>query len=180
MKTFKNPIEKNIPVGEFTYEGCRYSGIPVGSVFSVLSEGLFKFLMETFPQLELIEKEAPIAQNEHCCSRCGKDCRSKFMKERHEKVCKAEIKGFAPILKPIFIFWNYKNLDRTQLTPDQLIPENVGQVSPTVRPAMTEKEATQPAPGRETTAMIGTHMEKVTTDRDGVDWYGEGVTNDVV
>jgi hypothetical protein len=178
MKTFKNPQERNIPVGEFTYEGCRYSGIAVGLTFSVLSDGLADFLLEMFPQLEVIEKVAPVATNEFCCSKCNKDCGSKFMKERHEKVCKAEPQGLATILKPNFIFWHYKNLDRTQLTPDQLIPENLGQPIPQEH-VLTENEVSQPAPGREGMDMIGTQMQKVTTDREGVSWYGPGVESDI-
>jgi len=178
MKTFKNPQEKNIPVGEFTYEGCRYSGIPAGLTFSVLSDGLADFLLEMFPQLEVVEKVAPVADNEFCCSKCNKDCGSKFMKERHENVCKAEPLGLATILKPTFIFWHYKNLDRTQLTPDQLLPDNLGQPIPPQESILTEKEVSEPAPGRQSTDMIGRTMQPVTTDRDGVSWYGEGIESD--
>ena len=178
MKTFQSPQEAS-PIGEFTYEGCRYSGIAPGLVFSVLSIGLANYLQETFPFL--IEKEeAPIAENEYCCSKCGKDCGSKYMKERHEKVCKAEPKGMAVILKPSYIFWNYKNLDRTQLTPDQLIPESVNSPQPEQVKTMTEQEASEPAPGKPGMDMIGRTMQRVTTDRDGISWYGEGTTDDTV
>jgi len=46
-------------------------------------------------------------------------------------------------------------------------------------PEFTEKEITSPMPGVERTAMIGKHMEKVTTDRDGIDWYGNGLEDDI-
>ena len=176
MKTFQNP--PNCPaIGEFVYEGCRYAGIAPGLTFSILSEGLANYLTETFNWLQEAIEVAPVAENEYSCSKCGKDCGSKYMKERHEKVCKAEPKGMAVILKPSYIFWNYKNLDRTQLTPDQLIPENVGAAVPM---GFTEKEVTEPMPGREGTAMIGKHMEKVVTDHEGVDWYGPGLEDDIV
>jgi hypothetical protein len=180
MKTFINPQERNIPVNEFTYEGCRYSGIAVGLTFSVVSDGLANFLIEMFPQLIEASEVAPVADNEYCCSKCNKDCGSKYMKERHEKVCKAEPKGMAVILKPSYIFWNYKNLDRTQLTPDQLIPESVNSPQPEQVKTMTEQEASEPAPGKPGMDMIGRTMQRVTTDRDGISWYGEGTTDDTV
>jgi len=177
MKTFQSP-EGSPKINEFTYEGCRYSGITPGSIFSILSEGLATYLLETFPFL--VEKEeAPIADNEFCCSKCNKDCGSKYMKERHEKVCKAEPIGMAVILKPTYIFWNYKELDKTQLTPDQFLPNNLGQPIPQ-EPILTEKEISEPAPGVPGMAMIGKTMQPVTTDRDGVEWYGEGTTDDIV
>ena len=173
MKTFKNPTEINAPIKEFTYEGCRYAGIPVGMTFSVLSDGLANFLVETFPFLVELPR-APIAENEFCCTKCGRDCKSSFMKERHEKVCKETPKGSAVILKPIYIFWNYVGLDRTQLTPDLLIPasENSQPVG------VSEKDITEPVPGIKRTAMIGKTMQKVITDREGVDWYGPGLEDD--
>jgi hypothetical protein len=176
MKTYKNPQEANAPIHEFTYEGCRYAGIPVGMTFSVLSDGLANYLTETFSFLEEISV-APVAENEFCCSKCGRDCKSSFMKERHEKVCKELPQGLAVILKPTYIFWNYKNLDKTQLTPDQLIPEHAIQSSPN---PVSEKEITEPAPGRDGMAMIGKTMQKVTTDNEGVDWYGPGIEDDIV
>jgi len=179
MKTFINPQEKNIPISEFTYEGCRYSGIAVGLTFSVVSDGLAKFLVETFPQLEEAEKVAPVAENQYCCSKCGKDCGSKYMKDRHEKVCKEEPKGMAVILKPSYIFWNYKGLDKTQLTDDQLIPDSVINPTPEQK-IMTEQEVSEPAPGKSGIAMIGKTMQQVTTDRDGIDWYGAGTEIDTV
>lgn len=178
MKTFKNPEENNAPIKEFTYEGCKYAGIPAGMIFSVLSEGLANFLVETFPFLVEVPV-APVAENEFCCTKCGRDCKSSFMKDRHEKVCKETPKGSAVILKPSYIFWNYKNLDRTQLTEDQLIPEGVKLSAPNVV-EFNEKDITSPAPGVERVTMIGKTMQKVTTDREGVDWYGEGLTDDIV
>lgn len=176
MKTFQLLSDSPI-IKEFTYEGCRYSGITPGLTFSILSVGLANYLTETFPFL--VEKEvAPIAENEYCCSKCGKDCGSKYMKERHEKVCKEVSAGMAPILKPNFIFWNYKYLDKTQLTPDQLLPENLGQPVIVEEPVLTEKEVSEPMPGRPGVAMIGKQMQSVTTDRDGIEWYGEGLTDD--
>jgi len=177
MKTFTNPKELNCDIREFVYEGCRYAGIPVGLTFSVLSGGLADYLTSTFTWLVEAEKPAPIAVNEFCCSKCGRDCKSSFMKARHEKVCKETPKGAATILKPSYIFWNYKGLDKSQLTEDQLIPESVN-TQP--KPEFTEKEITEPMPGREGMAMIGKHLEKVVTDRDGVDWYGNGIENDSV
>jgi len=175
MKTFQSP-EGSPKINEFTYEGCRYSGIVPGTVFSVLSEGLATYLLETFPFL--VEKEeALVAENEYCCSKCGKDCGSKYMKDRHEKVCKEVSAGMAPILKPNYIFWNYKNLDRTQLTPDLLLPENLGQPIPQNQ-VLSEKELSEPMPGRPGTAMIGKQLQQVTTDRDGIDWYGNGIEDD--
>lgn len=176
MKTFTNPKEMNCDIREFVYEGCRYAGIPVGMTFSVLSGGLAEFLKNTFTWLVEADKPAPVVANEFCCSKCGRDCKSSFMKARHEKVCKEIPQGMASILKPVYIFWNYKNLDRTQLTEDQLIPESM----PQPKPEFTEKDVSEPAPGREGTAMIGKHLEKVTTDREGVDWYGPGTETDVV
>ena len=176
MKTFTNPASVNCDICEFVYEGCRYAGIPVGMTFSVLSDRLAEYLKETFTWLVEAEKPAPVATNEYCCSKCNKDCGSKYMKERHEKVCKAQPQGMATILKPSYIFWNYKGLDKSQLTPDQLIPESVN-TQP--KPEFTEKEITEPMPGVEREAMIGKHTEKVVTDRDGIDWYGEGLTDDI-
>jgi len=175
MKTFVSP-EGSPEIKEFTYEGCRYSGIKSGTTFSVLSEGLANYLTETFSFLVPAEV-APIADNEFCCSKCGKDCGSKYMKERHEKVCTVESQGLAVILKPTYIFWNYKGLDRTQLTPDQLIPTGLEQSKPQ-EAMMNEEEISQPAPGVKGTAMIGKRIQPVTTDRDGVDWYGSGVEDD--
>lgn len=180
MKTFTNP-ENAIPINEFTYEGCKYDGIAPGLSFSVLSDGLADFLIYAFPQLVEATEAAPVADNAFCCSKCNKDCGSKFMKERHEKVCKAEPVGMAPILKPSYIFWNYKDLDRTQLTEDQLIPSLVGQQpSNAVKKEINEKEIYDPMPGKEGMGMIGRTMQKVTTDREGVEWYGEGLTDDPV
>lgn len=178
MKTFQNP--PNSPaIGEFVYEGCRYSGIPAGLTFSILSDGLADYLTETYTWLVEAKEVAPIADNEYCCSKCNKDCGSKYMKDRHEKVCKVASQGLATILKPIFIFWNYKGLDRTQLTPDQLLPNNLGIPVPEEQ-RMTEEEVSQPAPGTPGMAMIGKNLEKVTTDRDGIEWYGEGISEDFV
>jgi hypothetical protein len=179
MKTFTNPKDLNNPIGEFVYEGCRYSGIPAGLTFSILSDGLATYLTETFDWLVEATTVAPVADNEYCCSKCNKDCGSKYMKERHEKVCKAEPQGLATILKPIFIFWNYKGLDRTQLSPDLLLPDNLGQPIPQ-QPVMTEKEVSEPMPGRPGMEMIGKSMQQVTTDRDGIAWYGAGVEDDIV
>jgi len=179
MKTFTNPKDSNLPISEFVYEGCRYSGIEVGLTFSVLSEGLANFLLETFPQLVPSETAAPVADNEYCCSKCNKDCGSKYMKERHENVCKAEPKGLATILKPSYIFWNYKNLDRTQLSEDQLIPSSAVSMPKEQIAYMTEKEITEPMPGVEGQEMIGKHMEAVTTDREGIPWYGKGLEDDI-
>jgi len=182
MKTFTNP--ENAPViGEFTYEGCRYEGIAPGLTFSVLSVGLADFLMNAFPQLRVEDKVAPVAANEYCCSKCGKDCGSKFMKDRHEKVCKEVSVGMATILKPKFIFWNYLGLDKTQLTPDQMIPGDYGTTPsrlPTPTEPVVEKDYGTPAPGKETVGMIGRTMQPVTLDREGVEWYGEGLKDDVV
>lgn len=172
MKTFKNPSTSNI--GEFTYEGCRYDGIPAGMTFSVLSEGLADYLMETFPFLVQTDT-APVADNIYCCSKCGKDCHSEYMKKRHEKVCKEEPKGMATILKPNYIFWKYAGLDRSQLTEDQLIPD----IAP-IQPVFNERDITEPMPGRAGTAMIGRTLQQVVTDREGVDWYGEGLVDDFV
>lgn len=175
MKTFKNSPDAP-PIGEFVYEGCRYAGIDAGLTFSVLSDGLADYLVEAFPSLKELESVAPVVANEYCCSKCGKDCGSKYMKDRHENVCKAEAKGMATILKPSYIFWNYKHLDRTQLTPDQLIPDGVLSAPP--QPAITEKEVTEPMPGTPGMAMIGKRMQPVTTDHDGIEWYGNGLEND--
>jgi hypothetical protein len=177
MKTFQNPPESPA-IGEFVYEGCRYAGIAPGLVFSILSEGLCDYLKEAFPQLIESGSVAPVADNEYCCSKCGKDCGSKFMKDRHEKVCQESSKGLATILKPSYIFWNYKNLDRTQITEGQLIPDSVNRIPPEQVRAMTEKEVTEPMPGVQREALIGKRMEQVTTDRDGIDWYGDGLQND--
>jgi hypothetical protein len=101
------------------------------------------------------------------------------MKARHEKVCKSQPQGLATILKPNYIFWNYANLDRTQLTPDQLIPESVTLSKPnTVE--FNELDIVNPAPGKDGVAMIGKTMQKVVTDRDNVDWYGPGLEDDVI
>jgi len=175
MKTLLLP-PTSPPIGEFTYEGCRYAGISSGQTFSVLSDGLAKFLTETYPFIQETEL-APVAANEYCCSKCGKDCGSKYMKERHEKVCKAEPKNMAIILKPTYIFWNYKNLDKTQLTPDQFIPENTEAAAP--KPQINESDVTNPMPGKENVTMIGKRMEKVVTDHEGVDWYGPGLEDDI-
>jgi len=177
MKTFNSPPTAP-PIGEFVYEGCRYSGIVPGSTFSVLSNGLAEFLTEMFPFLVESDKPAPVADNEYCCSKCNKDCGSKYMKDRHEKVCKEEPQGLATIMKPTYIFWNYKGLDLTQLTPDQLIPPSVSNFQP--QPQFNEKDITDPMPGKEGFAMIGKRMEKVVTDRDGIDWYGNGLEDDPV
>jgi len=174
MKTFKNPEETNAPIHEFNYEGCKYAGIPVGMTFSVLSEGLADFLIETFPFLVEASEPAPVADNEYCCSKCNKACGSKYMKERHEKVCTVEAQGLATILKPSYIFWNYKNLDKTQLTPDQLLPTTG--TSP--QPEFNEKDITDPMPGKSGMAVIGKRLEPVVTDRDGIDWYGAGLEDD--
>ena len=180
MKTFVNPQEKNAPIGEFTYEGCRYSGIPIGLTFSVLSEGLAQFLKEIYPFLEEIDTPTQTVDNENCCRKCGRDCKSKYMRDRHEKVCTVASTGTTMILKPIHIFWNYINLDRTQLTPDQLIPETLTGMPqpPSNYIQIDEKDVTEPMPGTPGTAMIGKHVEKVVTDRDGVDWYGGGLEDD--
>jgi len=172
MKTFKNTATD---IGEFVYEGCRYSGIPSGMTFSIISDGLATFLTETFSFLKETDLAA-VADNEYCCSKCNKDCGSKFMKERHEKVCKAETQGLATILKPTHIFWNYVNLDKTQLTPDQLIPEALNNQQSVL---VNEADVTNPAPGREGMAMIGKRMQSVVTDKDGISWYGEGLVDDV-
>lgn len=177
MKTFQNPIDSPA-IGEFTYEGCRYSGIEPGLTFSILSEGLCTYLGEAFPQLVEAEVTAPIAENEYCCSKCGRDCKSTFMKERHEKSCTAEPQGLATILKPSYIFWNYKQLDTTQLTPDQFIPTS-NPTMPAQEPGLTEKEITEPAPGIEREVMIGKTLQKVTTDRENVDWFGKGLEDDI-
>lgn len=176
MKTFQNP-PNSPPVGEFVYEGCRYSGIASGLTFSILSDGLANYLTKTFTWLVEAEATAPVADNQFCCSKCGRDCKSKYMKDRHEKACTAEPKGMAVILKPSFIFWNYKELDRTQLTPDQLLPDSLGRTQEQAI-AFNEKDVTEPMPGEEGTAMIGKHVEKVVTDRDGIDWYGGGLEDD--
>lgn len=180
MKTFVNPQEKNAPIKEFTYEGCRYAGIPVGLTFSVLSEGMAQFLKETYSFLEEIDTPTQTVANENCCRKCGRDCKSKYMRDRHEKVCTAVSKGTTMILKPTFIFWQYKNLDRTQLTPDQEVPNAVAGMPqpPSNYIQINEKDVTEPMPGTPGTAVIGKHVEKVVTDRDGVDWYGEGLTDD--
>lgn len=178
MKTFQLLSDSPI-IKEFTYEGCRYSGITPGTTFSVLSDGLATYLTETFEFLVEKDEVAPIADNEYCCSKCNKDCGSKYMKERHEKVCTAQPQGLATILKPILIFWNYKGLDRTQLSPDLLLPDNLGQPVPQQH-IMTEEEASQPMPGTPGMEMIGKTMQSVTTDRDGVPWYGEGISDDHV
>ena len=181
MKTFINPLEFNQSIGEFVYSGCRYSGIDPGLKFSVLSVGLAQYLEETFPFLEVQADASPIADNEHCCSKCNRDCGSAYMKERHEKACKEEAVGLAMILKPSYIFWNFKDLDRTQLTEDQLIPsEKNGPVNPPQFNVESEKDITEPAPGRPGMAMIGKRMEKVTIDRDGTEWYGDGLQDDPV
>jgi hypothetical protein len=177
MKTFQNPTDSPA-IGEFTYEGCRYKGIESGLTFSILSEGLSIYLTETFPQLIESKEIAPVADNEYCCSKCGKDCKSKFMKERHENACTAEPQGLATILKPSYIFWNYKNLDTTQLTPDQFIPGS-NEYTPREEAGLTEKEITEPAPGIRREVMIGKNKQQVTTDKEGVDWYGEGLTDDI-
>lgn len=180
MKTFQNP-PNSPPIGEFVYEGCRYAGIAPGLTFSVLSDGLVELLTNMFPQLIECSTVAPIAENEYCCSKCGKDCGSKYMKERHEKSCTAEPKGLATILKPSYIFWNYRNLDRTQLTEDQLLPTNLGNPMPIQpeQPMMTEKEASEPAPGVKSMEMIGKTRQEVTIDHDGIPWYGDGLTDDI-
>jgi len=177
MRTFQLP-PTSASIGEFTYEGCRYSGIESGLSFSVLSEGLADFLLETFPNLIEASEPAPVADNEYCCSKCNKDCGSKFMKERHEKVCKVIAKGLATILKPSYIFWNYANLDKTQLTEDQLIPQSV--ISNPPPPQITEENIGEPAPGRKGKAMIGKSEQNVTIDREGVEWYGRGIEEDSV
>jgi hypothetical protein len=176
MKTFQSP--KDAPkVGEFTYEGCRYAGIEPGLTFSVLSDGLIDFLLERFPFLVEQKEVAPVAENKYCCSKCGKDCGSQYMKERHEKVCKEIPQNLAIILKPSYIFWNYKGLDKTQLTEDQLIPGMTLEPNQSSAPQVS---APEPASGKAGYAMIGKSMQPVTTDREGVDWYGEGLVDDVV
>ena len=183
MKTILNPLEKGMTLSDFTYEGCRYDKIEPGQVFSVLSEGLAEFLLTTFPVLELV-KNAPVAANDYCCSKCGKDCGSKYMKERHEKVCKAENKKMAVILRPSYIFWNYKNLDKTQLTEDQLLPSdqiaNQPKIDVTVvhDTIMTEESLAIPAAGITRSGKVAGRDRIITTDREGVDWYGEGVEDD--
>lgn len=181
MKTFLNPQEKSAPIKEFTYEGCRYAGIPAGLTFSVLSEGLANFLTETFPFLEEVTAVTKTVANENCCRKCGRDCKSKYMRDRHEKVCKEVSENATIILKPIHIFWNYKNLDRTQLTPDQLIPETVSGMPqpPSNYIQIDEKDVTEPMPGTPGTELIGKRMEKVSIDGDGISWYGDGLTDDI-
>lgn len=180
MKTFTNPKESGSAIGEFTYEGCRYSGIELGMTFSVISEGLANFLVETFPFLEEAVEPAPVAENKFCCSRCGRDCKSSYMKERHEKACKEAPKNMATILKPIHIFWNYRNLDRTQLTEDQLLPNTPNEIPKIIEETMTEAEIAQPMPGKPGKSMIGKHEENVITDGDGIEWYGGGLEDDTV
>jgi hypothetical protein len=183
MKTFTNPKELNSKIGEFTYEGCRYSGIEAGLSFSVLSEGLAEFLVTTYPFLVEKENAQINLPNEYCCSKCGKDCGSKYMKERHEKVCTAEPQNLCIILKPSYIFWNYKNLDKTQLTEEQFVPTDItipNNPSVVHDTEINEESITNPAPGAKKRDMIGTRMEDVTVDRDGVSWYGDGLTDDVV
>lgn len=179
MKTFKNP-EDSVPINQFTYEGCRYEGIAPGMSFSVLSDGLVEFLKNMFPQLIELTEVAPVADNEYCCSKCNKDCGSKYMKERHEKVCKAAPAGLATILKPSYIFWNYVGLDKTQLTEDQFIPASLNQTPTPQQIKMSEKDLAEPAEGKTGTAMIGKTLQPVTTDRDGIDWYGPGLEDDPV
>ena len=175
MKTIRNPTDSVI--SEFTYEGCKYSGITANTSFSVLSDNMAQYLTDTFPFLEEVEV-APVAENSTCCAKCGKDCKSKYMKDRHQNVCKEEMKGLVPLLKPTFVFWKYKGLDKTQLTNEQLL-EGLGEPAAEKEDIISESEISEPMPGTPGTAMIGKNMQKVVTDRDGIDWYGDGLEDDI-
>lgn len=178
MKTLTNSTDSVI--GEFTYEGCKYPGIEANSKFSVMSDNLVDYLLETFSFLIEAEEVAPVVASKGACRKCGRDCKNEYMRDRHEKVCTEPDKDGAPLLTPNYIYWNYRGLDRSQIPVEMLKAQDPDyDVNSPQETVLTEEEVSQPAPGVKGTAMIGKRQRPVVTDHDGVDWYGDGVQDDI-